>query len=429
VAENRELPELIDTLRWRWKTAALLTAAFFAGTFLYAESLPPAFDGEAVVAFAPRAGVDADTVRVVLPSYVRFVVAPETVRRVAEQLDEDRDELQSAVDAEVPQDTGNLIITVRSPTPERAAAAANAFAEEALSRARGDELIDGELVAEALPPREPAAPPRRLLEAAGLVVGLILGLTVGFILERGRPRVRSWRDLARATGYPVIGRVPASRALRTRPTHAFAEPVIGAAFRTLRTNLELELRDHTIDVIIVTSPTPGDGKTTIAALVAESLARLGAHVLLVDADLRRPGVARTFRLAHRSGTREVLRQTASLAEALQPGWTDGLTVLPTRPDPDAGDLIARRFDGMIREAREHYDVVVVDTPPLLGTDDARTIVTMGSGVLLVVQVGAMAGPVNEAVLVLEGLKAKVLGVVGNRLRESRETYYYSTSTG
>jgi capsular exopolysaccharide synthesis family protein len=195
----------------------------------------------------------------------------------------------------------------------------------------------------------------------------------------------------------------------------------------LRTNLEREWQDRTVDLIVVTSPSSGDGKTTVSALFAESLARLGAQVLLVDADLRRPNIAKTFGYPAEGGFAAVLRENKTLEEAVQDGWTDGLAVLPTEPDPDAGDLIARRFDAVMQDARQKYDIVVIDTPPLLGTDDARTITTMAKGVLLVVAARSIANPVNEAVLALEALKAPVLGVIGNRLRESG-SYYTYTST-
>ena len=401
----------------------------FIGATLYVEALPAEYKEEAIVAFAPLPEVGADTVRVVVPAYVEYVTAAPTVRKVAATLGEDPGELASAVDAQVALDTGNLTITATMPSPDRAADAANAFSEDLVEFAETDEsqLLSSQIIAEALPSSQPSGPPRTLLEAASLLLGALLGIGVSLLVERGRPRLRSWRDIARMTGYPVVGRIPSSRAIKARPREAFSDPAVGSSFRTLRTNLEREWQDRTVDVIVVTSPSSGDGKTTVSALFAESLARLGAQVLLVDADLRRPAVARTFNYIPDGGFTAVLRETKTLEEAVQDGWTDGLAVLPTEPDPDAGDLIARRFDAVMQDARQKYDVVVIDTPPLLGTDDARTITTMAKGVLLVVAARSIANPVNEAVLALEALKAPVLGVIGNRLRESG-SYYTYTST-
>jgi hypothetical protein len=127
-----------------------------------------------------------------------------------------------------------------------------------------------------------------LLLAAALVVGLLLAVGIAVLLERGRPRLRSWRDMTALTGYPVLGRIPSSRALRSKPNMAFSDPAIGASFRTLRANLEPMLRERGVKLLVVTSPAATDGKTTVAALLAESFSRLGARTLLVDADLRRP---------------------------------------------------------------------------------------------------------------------------------------------
>jgi polysaccharide biosynthesis transport protein len=426
LAEETGLPELLDALRWRWKPAALIAAAVFGGAVVYVESLPSEYDGKAVVSIAPRpdvATVGADTVRVVGPKYVAYVEAPSTAQRVATNVGADVGSVEDAVDATIAPDTGNVTITVRMRSARRAAEIANAYAASVEQFSAQDPLLTAQTVAPAVPSSKPAAPPRRLLEAASLLVGLLVGVGVSLLIERGRPRLRSWRDIAKATGYPVVGRVPGGRALRLRPTEAFADPGTGSAFRTLRANLEPQLRDQEIDVILVTSPSRGDGKTTVAALLAESLGRLGMRVLLVDADLKRPRLARLANLDGARGLSAVLRGDASLEDCVQAGWIDDLSLLPTIPDEEAGDLLARRFSEVVQEAREHYDVIVIDTPPLLGTDDARAIAPVAEAVLLVVSAGSMEAYVNEAILAVEALKTPLLGIVGNRLKESRSLYY------
>jgi capsular exopolysaccharide synthesis family protein len=420
------LPDLVDALRWRWKPAAVIALCIFAGAFFYIQKLPAEYDGKAIVAISPRANTaaGADTVRVGAPKYVAFAEAQETARTVSRIVDVPASTLDKGVNATVPVDTGNVSIVVRLKNPDRAANAANAFADQVVAFSKSDPLLTADIVARALPPSAPAAPPRRLLEAASLVVGVLIGVGVSLLLERGRPRLRSWRDMARMTGYPVVGRVPSSRVLRTRPTEAFADPITGSAFRTLRANIEPQLREQDIDVLLVTSPGKGDGKTTVAALLAESLGRLGMRVLLVDADLKRPRLARLAKLNGHPGLSDVLRERISLAQGIQQGWIDELSLLPTAAEPEAGDLLPRHFGDVVQQAREDYDVIVVDAPPLLGTDDARVIAPLAAGVILVVSAGSVASPVNEAVLTIESLKAPLLGIVGNRLKESRSLYYY-----
>lgn len=426
-AVEEGLPELFDALRWRWKQALLVAVLFTAGATVYVESLPPKYDGKALVAIGPRPNAQsasADTVRVIAPKYVAYVTARSTIERVAPTIDEDPKALEEAVDANVPEDTGNVGVTVRLPTAERAARAANAFAEEAVAFSTRDPLLTGQLVARALPPEDPASPPRRLLEAAALFVGALLGIAASVLVERGRPRVRSWRDVARVTGYPVVGRIPKSGALKTQPLKALNEPRTGSAFRILRANLEPQIREGDIDLIVVTSPAPSDGKTTVSGLLSEALGRLGMRVLLVDADLRRPGLGRLTNMRNEAGLSAVLRGRASLMEAVRPGWAENVWVLPTVHDPEGGDLLSRKFADIAEEANDHFDIVVVDTPPLLATDDPRTLATMAKGILLVVAAGTLASSVTESVHAVEALNAPLMGIVGNRFKDSRAPYYY-----
>ncbi|HEX2292103.1 MAG TPA: CpsD/CapB family tyrosine-protein kinase, partial [Gaiellaceae bacterium] len=192
----------------------------------------------------------------------------------------------------------------------------------------------------------------------------------------------------------------------------------------VRANLEPQLRDGGIDFIVVTSPQPGDGKTTVSTLLSESLARLGMKVLIVDADLRRPGLSKVTRLPSEPGLSQVLRGELPIFEAIREGWTENVWVLTTAADPEAGDLLARRFAEVIEQARDRFDVIVVDTPPLLGTDDPRILATMAKGILLVVSAGAPAAAVNEAVIAVEALNAPLMGIIGNRFKEAGQPYYY-----
>ena len=429
MAEEASLPELFDQLRRRWKLAVLITAGVFLGAVAYVETLANEYQGRAIVAFAPKAIQDqappsADTVRLIVPAYSAYVTSPTTIDDVAEQVNVDPDDLADGVDATVATDTGNLTISVTLRRSRPAARAANALAEAAVEFSADDELVGGEVVVEATVPSAPSGPPRRLIEAAALMAGALIGISVALLLERGRPRIRSWRDVYQLTGYTVLGRVPRSRASRGKPRDAFADPVIGTAFRTLRTNIERLSEEGKIVVLVVTSSTSGEGKTTVASLLAEAFARLGNRVLLIDADLRRRGLSSALRLPQDRDLSGVLRGRDTLQSAVRIGWTENLSILAANQDPDSSDLIAREFAGVLEGARKEFDLVIVDTPPLLGTDEGQTIATLGDGVLFVVRAGGMTGPINEGVLALEALKVRVLGAVGNALPRSQIGPYY-----
>ena len=428
MAQEGQLPDLLEALRWRWKLAAAISTAVFLGAFLYVEALPSDYTGESIVAIAPReTDTSADVVRITAPKYVAYITAPSTVETVAAEIDEDPEEIGDALEATVASETGNITIDVTmtgADKQERVADIANAFADELVDATSEDQLVEGTVVAEAITPEHQSGPPRRLLQVAALLVGILLGIAISLLVERGRPRLRSWREIAALTGYPVLARVPRARKLKGRPKEAFADPAVGVAFRTMRTNLEAKLTEGKGSFLVVTSPSPGDGKTTVAALLGESLARLGVRVLLMDADLRRPGVSKTFDMTPSPGTAELLRKTNTIDQVVQKGWIDGLSIVATVSDPDAGDLLATNFSDVLRQVRDRYEVVIADAPPLIGTDDAATLATMAGGIVLVVSSGSLGNTVNEAVLTLETLKAPVLGVVANRFRESRRAYYY-----
>jgi len=147
------LPELFDAVRWRWRPTMLIALLFFLGATIYVERLPSQYDGVALLAISPRLtapNAGADTVRVGAPKYVEYVIAAATVRRVAFRIDEDQQTLQDAVGAHLATDTGNVTITVRLPSPTRAARAANAFADSAIAYSQTDKQLAAELVAPAL---------------------------------------------------------------------------------------------------------------------------------------------------------------------------------------------------------------------------------------------------------------------------------------
>lgn len=418
------LPDTLQAVRRRLLPALLVAVPFIAGTVYYAESLPAQYDGTAVVAFAPDvdADVSGDVVRTVAPKYVVYAGARATMDRVAPRIGEDAGQLDAATQASIATDTANLKITVRLRSAPRAARAANAIAADVIQFAAADPLLAATLVAPAVPPDQPSAPPRRLIEAGGILVAVVLGSVAALLLERGRPRIRTARDVVELTAWPVIGRIPRARALRARPLAALADPAVGAAVRSLRTVLLQEMQPGESLTVGVTSGVPGEGKTTTAVSLAAAAARIDVRVVLVDGDLRRPGVARAFGIQPTPGVAQVLRGTVALVDALRPSRIVGLDILPTAADSDAGDLIPRRFGEVLGDLRTKYDVVFVDCPPLLTGDDARTLATQVDAVLLVVSAGTGTSELDEAAAVLNSLRVRVLGCVLNQTRQRTRAY-------
>jgi capsular exopolysaccharide synthesis family protein len=421
------LADVLAVLRLRWRIAAAVFVAILVGVVLYAYSLPREYTAKAVVALTPRpnTGTSATDVEQLGQKYVAYVTAPSTVRLVAPTVGVSASTLGNNVSAAVATASVDLTVKVQLRSPHRAAAAANALADSIVTLADDDKLLTALTVAPATVPTEPSKPRRKLIEGAGALVALLAAIGAALLVERGRPRARSSNEIAFATGYPVIARIPPSRAIRTGVEEAVADPVVGGAIRSLRTVLDQLARDEAIRSLVVTSSVPGEGKSTVASSLGWAIARLDARVLVIDADLRHPAVSRMFGLAPTPGLVEVLRGEVSLkAAARAVEGAEGLYVLPTVGVSAPGDLLAKNLNTVLRAATADYDVVIVDTPPLLVGDDAGTIATLTSAVLMVVSDGVEVRRLNEAMRQLDAVQARVIGVVHNRAEVASYGYAY-----
>jgi Mrp family chromosome partitioning ATPase len=418
----------------RWRVALAVFLGGLAGVMLYVGSMPDVYSARAVVVFTPRlgAGVGAAELRTLLPSYVVYLTAPSTMERLAPLTGEDRATLKEALQVQLVSETSNLTVSVTLAEPARAARVANVWADEALSFAKEDVLLRARVVAPAVPDTQPSGPPRRLFEAAGLLVAAFMAAAVSVLLERGRLRVRTWQEVARATGHPVIGRVPVSRHLGGE---TWDDPAFDAAIRSIRTSLARQSSGAPVRALVVTSSLPGEGKTTVAAALSMALVRLGTSVLLVDADVHGRGLSRRFGLrpgagpGQKPGLADVLRGEASLEGCVRPGPLPGLSVLPTSVEADGSDLFARHFGRVLEAARERFEVVVVDAPPLLVGDDAGTLAVGCDAALLVVARDTPAHLAGEAAAGLRDLGVRVLGAVANGAREPWVVGHQPVSVG
>jgi succinoglycan biosynthesis transport protein ExoP len=329
---------------------------------------------------------------------------------------------------------------------ERAAPEGRSLAENAQQLEILGSLQTGnaELVQRAQPPESPSSPRPIRNTILGAVLGLMLGVALSFLFERLDRRVRDPTEIEQAFGRPILGTIPASRALaRGGPTHGGALPAAEAeAFRMLRANLRYFNVDRPIESVLVTSSAPGDGKTTVSWNLAAAAAGAGALVLLIEADLRHPMLAQSSSdLRPEPGLSTVLAGYGELTDAVQrvavhesmnnaapERIMDVLTAGPLPPNPV--DLIeSQRMRELIAEAERAYDLVVIDTPPTSVVSDAVPLVKQVSGVIVVVRFGKST---REAVLALksqlEHLQAPTLGVVLNA-HATGASYGYGYSYG
>ncbi|MEO6206010.1 MAG: hypothetical protein ABIO67_11610, partial [Mycobacteriales bacterium] len=231
--EDQGLAAVAAGLRRNLALLLLVTVPVFLGVAVYAETRPAIYTAETTLSFTPRLGtqVGADVIRLVLPRYVAFLAAPSTLSRVTAVTGVDDSTLSRSSDATIQTDTANLTVTVKLTSGTQAARVANAFGDAALVYARGDELLEAQIVARALPSDTPSGPPRRLLEIAGLLAAVLTGIAVVLTRELLRPRILNAADLERAAGVPVLGRLPASSQLSRGETVEVSDPLLGPAVR------------------------------------------------------------------------------------------------------------------------------------------------------------------------------------------------------
>jgi succinoglycan biosynthesis transport protein ExoP len=274
---------------------------------------------------------------------------------------------------------------------------------------------------------------------AGAAVGLLAGVGLAYLSDVTDKSFRNPEEIRRRLGLPIVAHVPImddkdalsspdapqleqSLAAYHRPKSGEAE-----AYRSLRTALYFSTRGKGHKVIQVTSPTMGDGKTTMASNLAIAIAQAGKRVVLVDADMRRPRVHAMFGVRPEHGLSSVIAGEAPLQATLVDSGIERLTLLTCGPRPEnPAELLSQpQFELVLDELRQQFDFVIVDTPPLLAVTDPAIVVSRMDGVLLTVRVSKNGRPAAErAREILYSVHANVLGIVVNGVGKSNGTYGY-----
>ncbi len=299
----------------------------------------------------------------------------------------------------------------------------------------------------ALVPGTPVRPRKGREIAVGLLVGLMMGITVAFVQEGLDNSVKTAEDIERYIPAPALAIIPSAASVGPRRswvslggadapikngaiglavTKTPSSP-IAESFRTLRTSILLSTAPRPPQSILVTSSQPHEGKTSTSLNLAQSLAQRGGKVLILDSDLRKPGIAEVLGLREMKGLSGILTGAHTLDEALvhveSPVDLWALTAGPHPPNP-AELLSSPTMERLLKDLCGRFDYLVLDSPPLLAVTDATVLSALVDGVILVVESGVT--PRNALVRsfrMLQDAGGRVLGTVVNKMDLRHDGYY------
>lgn len=319
---------------------------------------------------------------------------------------------------------------------------------ETLQIEAAQKTLPWQLIAKPQQPQKPISPnvPRGL--ALGAIAGVVAGAGAGFLAEKLDKVFHSAEELKEKTGLAVLGTIPFHKPLKKQSKSAktagkpetplLASPISQStyryqaspfleAFRSLQTNLQFISPDQPIRSVVISSAVPADGKSTIATFMAQAAAAMGQRVLLVDADLRRPQLHVRTDLPNVWGLSHVISSDINVKDVIQPSPLEEnlfvLTAGQIPPDPTRL-LCSQKMQHLVESFEEMFDLVIFDTPPMLGLADARLLAAHTDGIVMVVGLGRTDRTVFMQVL--SGLKtshARVLGVVANGVKNYTTSSY------
>jgi len=344
--------------------------------------------------------------------------------------------------------------------------------QEALIK-EAEQVEEVVIVKPALEPTEPVRSPKILaITLVGVMIGAILGLVVATVLESLDTSIGTIQDVEEFLNLPVLGIIPYSGIPEVKEalaekfpkvkdedtlsryayllSHFAHDTHIAGSYQILRTNIQIGFIENGAKTLLVTSSSPVEGKTVTIINLALGMAQMGKRVLLVEADVRKPKICRNFGIRdNQPGLVDVLMGNYNWPEVtktisdimlgqmtmkeimLTPG-IDNVNIMPSglRHPNAAGIIGSSRMKDFVNEAKQKYDVVLLDSPPVLTSSDSAVMGTYVDGVIMVYKVGKIARrAIKRAKAQLEAVKAKVIGVVLNGVKPEISSDYDSLKYG
>lgn len=361
-------------------------------------------------------------------SYVQLAESQRLADLIAQdtQLDLTAQQISSRISAKGDQNTVLLTLTVTDSDPQRSLDIASSVSEGFVKLVSELETPPGattptvslEVTSAAALNPVPVSPKPLLNLGLSMLIGLVLGIGLAVLRDVLDATLRSVEALRQIAGPAALAVIPYDASAKTSPLilDSHARSLRAESMRHLRTNLQFVDVDNPVRVVVVTSSVPEEGKSSTASNLAVTFAEAGRKVLLIEGDLRRPRVAHYLGLDGTVGLTNVLAGQVAVDEVLQTWGRGGLTVLPSGSvPPNPSELLdSQNMQDLLIAMRRVFDLIIIDTPPLLPVTDGAIAAAHADGAILVVRYGKTTkGQVSSAIAVLEAVGARLLGSVLN----------------
>jgi capsular exopolysaccharide synthesis family protein len=289
------------------------------------------------------------------------------------------------------------------------------------------------IVEKAALPQLPSSPQLGRALMISLALGAAAGLGAAHLLERLDDSVRSSEDLERVTGLTTLGVIPKSERSKTFDAE-LVDPRshVSEACRSLCTALQFATESGLPKSLLIASSAPGEGKSTTAIVIAKHFATMGLKILLVDGDLRKPSLHVKLGLSNSTGLSNILTGALSPPEVIQDAGFRNLAFVASGPlPPNAADLFAgARMHSFLSVGLEIFDLVIIDSPPVMGLADAPLLASVAAATVFVASSGQVrVGLVRNAIKRLQFARGCLIGTVLTKFDAKRDGYYYEYGYG
>ena len=387
-----------------------------------------------------------------IKTYEDIILGDATLNQVSESLGDrySMEDLQDVVEVHQKEDSQAFYISATAASPEEAQTIVANIVDSFSATidtlySQSDTLVN--VLSQASFNVEPVSPNMIVYGIMGTLLGVLIYGSVILYFVRSDTTIKD-KNYFTEKGFISLGEVVEVEDLNhpkvekgkgnkknRRPqlqliSHIAPSSLAAEQFRTIRTNVDFARINKNTKTFLITSSIPGEGKSTIAANLAFVIGQTNKKVLIVDSDLRRPTVHRTFKLNNLIGLTSLLVDaTMQLEEAVQKSLMSNLDILTSGPKPpNPAELLSSiQMDALINEVREMYDFVIFDTPPVTTVSDAQVLATKVDGVILVVRSAFVDKKATaEALEFLKNIEANVLGIImnGKPIDKSKDRYNY-----